>query len=182
MAKPVDPLLLNAVCDHVAVGSSVKDACKEVGISHVTFFKALAESDAGEKHLDLTNRYTRAKKCRADARFERIDEIIRKTGLRRDNPEYLEPNAARVIIDAIKWQAGKENQGRYGDKLAVDLGGSKPGLNRSDALAALQSGSITVEEILGEWTKPAERIEAETEPESVEMPQTSVETDFIDID
>ncbi len=59
--------------------------------------------------------YTRARENRADARADRIDNICKKV-----EDGKLDPNAARVIIDAEKWQAGKENNTRYGDKLELN--------------------------------------------------------------
>lgn len=59
--------------------------------------------------------YERARTRRADARADRIDAI-------RDRvvAGSLDPNAARVAIDAEKWQAGKEQPKRYGDRLEID--------------------------------------------------------------
>ena len=65
---------------------------------------------------ELSDQYARARERRADARAERIDEITDEVKL-----GTLGANEARVIIDAEKWQAGKENSKRYGDKL--DLSG-----------------------------------------------------------
>jgi hypothetical protein len=59
--------------------------------------------------------YARAREHRADARADRIDEICDE--LHRGK---LDPNAARVLIDAEKWQAGKEMPKRYGDRVEVD--------------------------------------------------------------
>jgi hypothetical protein len=64
---------------------------------------------------EFSDQYARARERRADARAERIDDLCDdvKAGT-------LKPDAARVIIDAEKWQAGKENSKRYGDKLTLD--------------------------------------------------------------
>ena len=34
----------------------------------------------------------------------------------------LDPNAARVAIDAQKWIAGKENARKYGDRQQIEVG------------------------------------------------------------
>ena len=67
------------------------------------------------KHEEFSNNYAHAREARADARSERIDSITEQMlqGL-------IEPNAARVAIDALKWQAGKEQPKKYGDKLTLD--------------------------------------------------------------
>lgn len=60
----------------------------------------------------FSDQYARARERRADARVERIDDIAEEV-----KAGTLGANEARVIIDAEKWQAGKENSKRYGDKL-----------------------------------------------------------------
>lgn len=65
--------------------------------------------------VEFSDQYARARERRADARSERIDDISAKV-----EAGELGPNEARVIIDAEKWQAGKENAKRYGDKLILD--------------------------------------------------------------
>ena len=56
--------------------------------------------------------YARARETRADSRADRIDEIVGMVV-----SGELDPNAARVAIDAEKWLAGKEQPKRYGDKI-----------------------------------------------------------------
>jgi hypothetical protein len=68
-----------------------------------------------KKYPEFAEKYARAREARADARSDEIDEISQKTL----SGEY-KADAARVAIDAHKWQAGKENPKRYGDKLTLD--------------------------------------------------------------
>lgn len=58
--------------------------------------------------------YARARNLRAYRRSEDIDEIAQevRTGA-------LDPAAARVAIDAVKWQASKEAPKVFGDKLEL---------------------------------------------------------------
>lgn len=63
-------------------------------------------------------KYTRACEIRA---YRRSDEIDRITQDVRDG--RLEPDQARVMIDAHKWQAGKENRKAFGDKVDVNAAG-----------------------------------------------------------
>jgi hypothetical protein len=144
------------VCENLSSGDNVAEACRAAGVGERTFFRALAQDGDGP----IAQAYALARKCRADKRASEIEDLARRATLPRDDPEYLEPNAARVAIDALKWLAGKENQTRYGDKLALDVPDARPSLSRADALAALQSGSIDLNGILDSWTKPVEAIEA----------------------
>lgn len=95
------------LCRGIAAGLSVAKCCAQDGMpSKETIFQWLMDDE------ELSDQYARARERRADARAERIDEITDEVKL-----GTLGANEARVIIDAEKWQAGKENSKRYGDKL-----------------------------------------------------------------
>jgi hypothetical protein len=163
------------MCDRIAEGDSVQVAALSVGVAYRTFYNYLG-GGYGAMYADtLMQAYARARKVRADARAEQIDEIIRRTMLPRGDEEYLEPNAARVVIDAIKWQASKENNARYGDKLAIESEAPKAGLGRADALALMQSGAVTIEQLMDRWTKPVEAIEA---PKTEDTAQDADDSDI----
>lgn len=98
------------LCRMIGAGLSIAKACEKDGMPNKdTIFDWLFDDQ------EFSDQYARARERRADARAERIDEIAAKalTG------EY-KADAARVAIDAEKWQAGKENSKRYGDKLQVE--------------------------------------------------------------
>lgn len=63
-------------------------------------------------HPEFAEAYARARKLRAFRRVEDIDEIVEqvKSGV-------IDPAAARVAIDAIKWQASKEEPRVFGEKI-----------------------------------------------------------------
>lgn len=125
------PELGEKICAAIAAGASVRVVSRMPGMPNkATIFRWLAMADQapaeGEEGEGSKQRpfdafrqmYVQARKFRADARVESIDEDIQ--ALRRGK---LDPQAARIIIDAKKWLAGKENQGRYGD--AMTLRGDK---------------------------------------------------------
>lgn len=99
------------ICRLIAAGLSIRKACavSEDKIAESTVFKWLYED------ADFSEQYARARERRADARAERIDDICDRVA-----SGDLKPDAGRVIIDAEKWQAGKENSKRYGDRLQLD--------------------------------------------------------------
>lgn len=102
--------IYDRLCRGIAAGLSVAKCCKMENMpSKETIFQWLMVD------AEFSDQYARARTARADARAERIDEICEKVEL-----GTLGANEARVIIDAEKWQAGKENQKRYGDKLTLD--------------------------------------------------------------
>ena len=99
----------------IAQGASVSTACAELGIHPSSVYKWLGE------RADFSERYTRASRDRAIARFERLDETLAE--LRSGD---IDANTARVIVDTIKWQCGKELPRRYGDKLELSGDAASP--------------------------------------------------------
>ena len=96
----------NQICEAIALGSNLNRLSEdEVFPSRPTMYSWFREFPS------FLNNYTRAREARADSRSDRIDEICKKI-----EEGKLEPNAGRVIIDAEKWQAGKEKPSRYGEK------------------------------------------------------------------
>lgn len=104
------PEIVDLICAEIAGGKSLRKVCDMEGMpSRAAFHLWL------NQHPGVFDQYTRAREMRADARADRIDDLTEKVEL-----GTLDANAARVIIDAEKWQAGKENSKRYGDRINVD--------------------------------------------------------------
>ena len=63
--------------------------------------------------------YAQARKEQAESDADAVSDIAQKVlkGL-------VDPNAARVAIDALKWSAGKRDSTKYGDRLGLDHSGS----------------------------------------------------------
>lgn len=70
------------------------------------------------RHEDFAENYARARQLRAYRRAEEVDQIKEKL-----EAGTIDANQARVLIDAVKWQTGKENPKVFGDKL--ELSGNK---------------------------------------------------------
>lgn len=107
-----------AICALISEGMSVASVAEVDGMPTArTIFKWLARGEGGEPDdpASFVQQYTRARASRADARFERVDDLMEKVA-----QGLIDPAAARVMLDAIKWQTGKENYGKYGDKVQVD--------------------------------------------------------------
>lgn len=98
------------VCEGIANKMSLRAICAQPGMPNRDTIRVWLLEDE-----EFAERYHVAREARADARSEYIDEICDEV-----KSGKLDPNAARVIIDAEKWQAGKENSKRYGDKLNFD--------------------------------------------------------------
>lgn len=67
-------------------------------------------------YRDFSDNYARAREERADARQDHIDWISDQVRL-----GILDPAAARVMIDAEKWQMGKEKPKAYGERTTTDI-------------------------------------------------------------
>lgn len=69
--------------------------------------------------------YLEARKVLVDRTAELIEEtadLLDKSILKE---QRLDPNAARVAIDALKWAAAVKNPSKYGKTLDITLGGEK---------------------------------------------------------
>jgi len=105
-----DPVVAQAMLALVESGENIERICKMEGFPHKgIFYQWLKTSE------QLQNDYARAREYRADARFDRIDTI----GDALLSGE-ITSDMARVLIDKEKWQAGKENPKRYGDKQQIE--------------------------------------------------------------
>lgn len=70
------------------------------------------------KHPEFAENYARAREDQADHDADKIGEIAEEV-----RKGKVDPNSARVAIDAYKWAAGKRKPKVYGDKIA--LGGAQ---------------------------------------------------------
>jgi len=106
------------ICEHVADGLSIRKALKQSDKypSWATFRKWKFEN------AELLTQYTRAREDRADTKDDKIDDILEQL-----MAGEIDPQTAKVLIDTLKWQMGKENKNVYGDSSKVDVtsGGDK---------------------------------------------------------
>ena len=98
------------ICADIANGLSLREIAKKPGYpaKERTIWSWL------NKHESFQQEYARAREKQQDWA---ADEVVR-TGLRAINGE-LDPQAARVYTDALKWRAGKLNK-RYADRQVVE--------------------------------------------------------------
>ena len=105
------------------------------------------------KHPEFMANYARAREHRADARADAIDDYMEllKAG-------KLDPHAARVLIDAEKWQAGKENAKRYSDIIRAEVTGS----DGKDLMGGISASLDWIKRVLTEpATNPVRLVEHE---------------------
>lgn len=66
------------------------------------------------RHADFAEDYARARSARAYRRGEDMDELAAEI-----KAGAIDPQTGRVLMDAIKWQAGRENPKAFGDRTTV---------------------------------------------------------------
>lgn len=118
MARPssFNEAVANEICERIADGDSLRFICEgDEFPERRTVFRWLANPD----HEAFRRQYALAREASADA----DDDDIRDMAGRVERGK-LDPQAARVAIDAKKWSAGKRKPKVYGDKVAL-VGGGK---------------------------------------------------------
>ena len=138
MARPVkfNPVeTMEVICDLIARKQTLNQVCQ---LSNMPSYETVRQWILADK--ELFDKYARAREQRADARADRIDEITVMV-----IEGKLDPQAARVVIDAEKWLAGKEKPKVYGDKVTQEVVGDperpleivqRPQVTREEWLAA----------------------------------------------
>lgn len=122
-----DPNLQDDVFERIAEGESTRAIATVYEVSGGTVWNLLNRPQFDE-------RYMRARQDRAHnlaQRLSDIGELVLKG--------KVDPNAARVAIDAFKWTASKLLPKSYGDKLEVE---AKMELTLADAIKSLSAGPV----------------------------------------
>lgn len=101
----MDAETVNAICDELATGKSLRAVCRDKGIHEATARYWLRENG------DHFTQYVRAREMQADALFDEILSLADDTAKTADD--------RRIAIDARKWAASKLH-GKYSDKLTVN--------------------------------------------------------------
>lgn len=97
----------------IADGGTWRTAQDELKVSSFTLSKWLMENEA------LAKQYTRAREAQGDIYADRVIDTAMDAS--------LDPQVARVRIDALKWAAGKRKPKVYGDKVQTELTGADGG-------------------------------------------------------
>lgn len=102
----------NEICARV-ITRSLHAVCKDDDLPREsTIYEWLG------KHKEFAENYARARQLRAYRRAEDVDKIMEDL-----RNHVIDHNQARIMLDAIKWQTGKENPKNFGDRL--ELAGDK---------------------------------------------------------
>jgi hypothetical protein len=108
------PELAAEICRRLRVGRSLYSVCEDADMpNRSTVFDWLHDRD------DFADQYARAKMQSADADADQAERTREAMADGR-----LDPNAGRVILDAIKWSAAHKQPKKYG---TLRVGGSDGG-------------------------------------------------------
>lgn len=105
----VKQAIFNDIINNIRQGESLFKSCVKYKIQIDTFYNWI---DNDSKMLDL---YARASAQRADSLFDKTIDIACKM------PDV---NRARLVVDTIKWVAGKLNPHKYSDKQTINIIGN----------------------------------------------------------
>ena len=105
----VKEAIFNDIIANIRQGESLFKSCVKYKIQIDTFYNWI---DNDSKMLDL---YARASAQRADSLFDKTIDIAVKM------PDV---NRARLVVDTIKWVAGKLNPHKYSDKQTINIIGN----------------------------------------------------------
>lgn len=101
--------LTGRICEWIADGNSLRTFCMEEGNpNYSTVQKWLLNNEA------FREQYKMARETQAHNDADRMNEIIAQVA-----SGELKPDQGRVMMDALKWTAGRRLPKVYGDKLAI---------------------------------------------------------------
>lgn len=136
--------LADRICARLMEGLSLRKACDELGITHPTWLRWVADSKS------LADQYAHAREVGQSYRFEQLTEKAAAEP-ERDDKGRIDPGWVswkRLEIDTEKWTLSKQEPKKYGDKIQTEVtGGLKHdhtiGLSAETAelLAGLKAGS-----------------------------------------
>ena len=141
------PAIGRLICTRIAKGEPLTRICESIetspgkSLAFTTVYRWLDNKCDGKQAVEreiFRQSYARARLDQAHSAYFEIQEIERKMQLPRKikdpdqdpqtagmiaNPDYIEPNTGRVLVDSIKWRAGRMMPKTYGDKIDVGVSG-----------------------------------------------------------
>lgn len=115
------------ICTWIAEGKALAAYCRERGVGYSTVTQWL------QAHPEFAANYTQARVNAAEADADLVSDIRDRCIM-----GEIDPQAARVAIDAAKWTAGKRMPKKYGERVVQEHVGADGG--------PIRNVSMTVEE------------------------------------
>jgi hypothetical protein len=114
------------ILDFVTDGGNIKNACAESGISFQTWCNWKADNS------ELFDLYVKARQDKAEGLESEIDRYMSLL-----EKKTIEPSAANVLIQTLKWKLSKFYPKMFGDKVDVTTDGEKINSAPSDIVVKI---------------------------------------------
>lgn len=101
---------IDMIFEDIADGTSLRKACSNAEVAPSSFLNVVINDK------ELFERYARARKAQAEWLFDTIGMIEDGTLAGK-----IDPQAAKVVIEARKWRLAKLHPKEYGEKKQVDM-------------------------------------------------------------
>ena len=125
------------VCETIAQGNTLIQACQKVGINDVTFRRWVSASDFP---ADKALAYARARDLMLEAYADQLMHYTLNGGDRNN----VTVNRDRLRMDSIKWLLSKMKPEKYGELIRVD---------QNVKIAKVAETPIDIEDAKVEWVK-----------------------------
>jgi len=125
------------ICDRLVRIGSLRTVCSDEEMpSKSAVFRWLLKAeikDCDVIYTDFRDQYARARQLSKDYKFDELEHTLKKLAVvevEDENKGTVKAMTsqsvafAKLHLDAFKWQAGKENPKKYGDKVEHDVSGS----------------------------------------------------------
>jgi len=160
------PALADEICTRVGLRVPMSKICAEPGMPTERTILAWRL-----RHDDFAKKLERAREHRALARADKIDDLVEQVVSGK-----LDPHAARVAIDAEKWQASKELPRRYADKITAEVSGPGGQPVQVEAAVAVKALVEALPELLNGKVIDVETLSAPADPLPEVQPASGVRT------
>lgn len=107
---PLTPQQADSVIEGVSRGKSLRSCLDSNSVSVGLWYDELDAS------TELKERYARARKMQSEHHAGKITDLAQQV-----LDGEVDPNAARVALDAMKWTAAKLHPAIYGDKMQAEV-------------------------------------------------------------
>jgi len=110
-SERLDEIGIDAICDYVANGDSLRSWCLKNKFSQVTTLSWINADSTRAEH------YAHARDARADVMFDEMDEVSELATVAETQVQVA---GLRLKADNIKWKLARMNRKKYGEKMDID--------------------------------------------------------------
>ena len=109
------PGLGEKICAALAAGQSILAIARDEGMPPESTIRRWGRNSKWSSE-EFVAEYAHAREDNADHHFDRLQEIEARL-----EQEDIDPHAARVLLDSMKWRLAKQLPRSYGDRTRMDM-------------------------------------------------------------